>query len=293
MEPVSRALKRKGSSQPVNSPPLKRLEEDSQREASPSRKGTRAETWEELFDTLPDIVDQVAIALGRISPNPVSDSLSLRRVNRQWLDAVDKNSEVWEEAKVNPLHWACWYGDIEAVKRLLAKRKFDIDCQSKFDGFDQLLKPIQPDDADQVCDKQTPLHFAVFRGHFKIAKILIEAGADLEAQDRWNRSPLTYAAWQSNHKISKLLLDHGAAVDGPKENEYKNEPYGDMVNVGTPLMWCLCSIYSDPDPAVVTLLLKRGAQANPPNDDNTTALEYAEMAGNTEVAKILKKYGGY
>ena len=56
----------------------------------------------------------------------------------------------------------------------------------------------------------TPLAMAVRLGETESARMLIEAGADLEYYDRWGWTPLHHAAWMGSYDCVQLLLDVGA-----------------------------------------------------------------------------------
>ena len=57
----------------------------------------------------------------------------------------------------------------------------------------------------------TPLHFAAWAGRNGTAQALLDAGADVDAQDRHGRSPLFYAAcWGRHRALVELLRKHDA-----------------------------------------------------------------------------------
>ena len=59
----------------------------------------------------------------------------------------------------------------------------------------------------------TALHSAAYCGLDTICRLLIDAGADLNAQTRGNYTPLSYAAIHKHHRLVVLLLSRGAATD--------------------------------------------------------------------------------
>lgn len=65
--------------------------------------------------------------------------------------------------------------------------------------------PPRPDEEDPG----PPLCMVVRSGNIRVARILIEAGADVNAADRWG-TPLTCAAEKGFDQIVELLLDAGA-----------------------------------------------------------------------------------
>jgi ankyrin repeat protein len=65
-------------------------------------------------------------------------------------------------------------------------------------------------------DGSTPLHCAAWRGRPEIVALLLEAGADVNAQNRnehWGTTPLHAAAHANQAGIAQLLIEHGADVN--------------------------------------------------------------------------------
>lgn len=65
---------------------------------------------------------------------------------------------------------------------------------------------------------ETALHCAAFWGRDDLAKLLIDAGADVNALTERKSTPLHDAARMGSVKIAKLLLEHGAKPDA-RDNE--------------------------------------------------------------------------
>ena len=90
------------------------------------------------------------------------------------------------EPKKFQMHRAVSENKIKLVKKLLAKGEVDLE--------------------DKNAMKVTPLHIAAFSGHFEIAKLLLENGANVNAIGRDNQTPIHFAAINGQTKIIPLLV---------------------------------------------------------------------------------------
>ena len=67
-------------------------------------------------------------------------------------------------------------------------------------------------DHEEPC--YTALHEAAYDGFATICRLLLDAGAALNARDFDNTLPLQYAAESRHHRTVVLLLSRGATIDG-------------------------------------------------------------------------------
>ena len=58
--------------------------------------------------------------------------------------------------------------------------------------------------------RQTPLHFAAIKGDTRTVAALVNAGADLNAQDTDGRTPMHWAAMRGHAKAVAALTNAGA-----------------------------------------------------------------------------------
>ena len=106
--------------------------------------------------------------------------------------------------------------------------------------------------------QSTPLHLAAHRGYVEIVKLLIDAGADVNAKEgNYSRSTtLHWAAKKGNLQVVKLLVENGAKLD-VKDNWFNLTPLGWTIIVN-------CSeeeeLRENCHPEVREYLLSQGAQ---------------------------------
>src|SRR5579863_2950813 len=64
----------------------------------------------------------------------------------------------------------------------------------------------------QETTGSTPLHFASRGGYAELACILLEHGADVKAHDNLGSTPLHFASSEGHTELVRILLEHGANV---------------------------------------------------------------------------------
>jgi ankyrin repeat protein len=106
--------------------------------------------------------------------------------------------------------------DPQAVKLVLKAAKHG-DCAAL-----QSLLAEQPGLLDaRDTDGSTPLHCACWKGNLDAARVLLDAGADVNAvnaNDHWGTTPLHAAAHANQREIAALLLERGADRDARDGN---------------------------------------------------------------------------
>ncbi len=116
----------------------------------------------------------------------------------------------------------------------------------------------------------TPLHLAVREGSVEIARMLIDAGADLDVQDTWgSKTPLHEAAHNGRVKIAHMLIDAGANVnvqDGDGE---------------TPLHWAAGNGRVE----IARMLIDAGSRKDIRDEDGRIPYDFAQTR---ELKKLLK-----
>jgi len=62
-----------------------------------------------------------------------------------------------------------------------------------------------------------PLHFAAWQGRKKIAELLLDSGAEIDARGDGGRTPLHYAVEERSPAVVKLLVERGADLNVKKD----------------------------------------------------------------------------
>ncbi|KAK4160154.1 ankyrin repeat-containing domain protein [Cladorrhinum sp. PSN259] len=137
---------------------------------------------------------------------------------------------------------------------------------------------------EQYCDTMseslgaTPLHFASYLGHFAVAKLFLDRGADLEMIDsNYAETPIIWATKNGHEAVVKLLLDKGADLEA-RDPRYRQ----------TLLIWAA----EKGDEAVIKLLLDKGADLEARGSNSgRTPLIWAINNGHEAVVKIFLDKG--
>lgn len=112
------------------------------------------------------------------------------------------------------LMWAASQGHAETVGVLLGH---GADVNARSETWSQVMAvPPHADPANQQIVRHggdTALLFAVRRGHLASARLLVEAGANVDDADAWGVSATAYAAHSGFGQLVGLLLEAGADPD--------------------------------------------------------------------------------
>lgn len=148
-----------------------------------------------------------------------------------------------------------------------------------FNGRTEIAKLLVDAKADVNAaspDGLTPMMAAVARYGTDIVRLLIAAKCDLDKQDNVNGfSALIGAAWTGNLDAIRLLLDARAKVNVKAKSDR------------TALMAASVKGYA----MIVELLLDAKADVNVKDKQGNTALSGAERAGHAEIVRMLRAAG--
>ncbi len=157
---------------------------------------------------------------------------------------------------------------------------------------------------EHASGELTPLLFAARDGHLESARLLIQAGADVNARAADGKDSLGLAIFNGNYAFASFLVDSGADVNLPDASGF------------TPLFWAVdrrnmetapnfpWTVMEDPLP-LVRKLLEAGADPNAVIDSTpmalmregsprivfATALMRAAFSGDPELVRLLLEFG--
>ena len=176
---------------------------------------------------------------------------------------VNMWSHIYSTKRARPLHAATKRGSEECVKLL-------IDAGANVNDWDG--------------DDITPLISALKRKNPTMVELLIKEGAGVNHHN--GKKPLNFAAESGCEECLKLLIDAGADVNAiGRHSSISTWLYS--VDNQTALMCAVRCGFTNS----VNMLLAAGANVNIRNDDGTNALHFAAFFSYCEVVKILLKEG--
>ena len=199
--------------------------------------------------------------------------------------------EVKDEEGSSPLLWACYSGQVAVVKMLVGAGA-DV-CVTNNQGDTCLMLAARnghietvrtllcmPEvDMNQYTGGFTTLHHAVSQKQSGVSKLLIDAGADVEAKsDGMGRTPLHCACEVGERDIAKMLVKAGADVCSLTDDD------GDTCFV-------LAAYYGHTE-TVRYLLGLKDVDVNHRCLSGHTALHHARQKQHTDVEQVLLEHGG-
>ncbi len=244
-----------------------------------------------------DVVRYILTAGIELDPNSVTEAFS-SAVSRGPNDLVpdllkagaDLNFDGGPPYFLPPMYWAIIRENHEGVDFLLDAK---VDPDMKFSTEEKhgrlVVSRNIADAAHKIMalsdgtidglergtrDKQSvsPIFFAVQRSNYVAATILLEAGADINAEQYNGMSLLHFAIDRYNDKkLVRWLLEHGA------------DPDTRDISGASPLHYAAFMGYVD----TVQLLLDAGADFNATNLVGMMPADYASCLGNNEMQEML------
>ena len=196
-----------------------------------------------------------------------------------------------EREEQSPLHYACYYGEIDALCYIIEKYPHFVHLSASADI--------------NYC---TSLHTAAENGDVKCIEVLFQHDADIDAVDADGTAALTYAVSSGKLAAVQFLYDCGASAITanrsdwlPLHNAYSNgyvevarfllQQYPDTVNLSTAKehgCWTPLHMAASIDCVdIIELLLQHGANIEAVKSDGRTSLHIAVANGRLHVVKCL------
>jgi uncharacterized protein len=210
------------------------------------------------------------------------------------------------------LMWAVTEGHADAA-RLLIGAGADVNAQSNyvaaangrgFEGRTPVANRTDPKAEEFASGWLTPLTLAAREGDVEMARLLVNAGADINATAGDGKTALALAIFNGNYEVASLLVDNKADVNKADAQRF------------TPLFWAVdrrnmetapnfpWMVTADPMP-LIRKLLDAGANPNAlvnntprarmregsPRIVFATALMRAAFAADLELVKLLLEHG--
>jgi ankyrin repeat protein len=135
-------------------------------------------------------------------------------------------------------------------------------------------------------NRESPLIAAASLGAESVAKVLVEAGADLEATSIFGARAMHWAAWCGMPSTVELLIAHDADIEA-RCSEFR----------ASPLFWAVHG-YGPQGPtpkkhqvAAARLLIEAGASVDTANKDGLSALELSRQCRHADMYDLLRLHG--
>jgi ankyrin repeat protein len=136
----------------------------------------------------------------------------------------------------------------------------------------EALITVLPLSAYETDPNESALRIAAVRGNVAVARILLNAGAEVNwSSPEYMGTALHLAAEYGHLDMVRLLIDSGATLDSPAENNF------------TPLHYAA----QEGHQTIVSALISSGANVNAMAIDNYTPLHSAAGEGHSEVIQEL------
>ncbi len=169
-------------------------------------------------------------------------------------------------------------GDADAIASVLADPNSIVEISAG--GFGKLLKTLLESGIVTDIDKgdeqdYTALILASTRGHESCVRVLLEAGADIEALADEGDTALTFAASKGHASIVQVLVNAGADVEAA---DFEGE---------RSLMYASSGGYE----SCVRALLEAGADKDAKDENGVTALIKASKGGHESCVRALLEAG--
>ena len=143
--------------------------------------------------------------------------------------------------------------------------------------LEELRRHMPMEEFRRSIENPTLLHIACSVGSKSLLKLLIDAGANVNAKDKAGWSPLAVAVREDNRAIIKLLIETGADVNSKSYNDNKS---------------LFHHAFSGGNVALVKLLISAGADVNAKNKMDKIPLDLAGL-NFKKIKSMLKNHDSF
>jgi hypothetical protein len=118
------------------------------------------------------------------------------------------------------IHLAAWKGHLDVVKVLVEEYAASADERAvvKPNRTGRVAVPVDSTSRKPLPGPEgtlmTPLMETVNESRLEVARYLLDAGADVHAQDRYGNSALMFTTYSQDAAMADLLISYGASVSG-------------------------------------------------------------------------------
>ena len=199
----------------------------------------------------------------------------------EWFDEDeddDRGGSLEMDESDTPLHLAV-RGESTELCRLLLERGGDVHAQNHW-----IRTPLH----EAVVARRTKGQGCA---QAELCTLLIDGGSDLEEQNEWGRTPLHEAVARKNTGLCKLLLDRGADVNAESAEDFSSlrPSYDGQVTRIDKRVTPLHLAASGGSTELCRLLVERRARTSAWNAWGRTPLQEALLAGHTELSPVLHR----
>jgi ankyrin repeat protein len=212
---------------------------------------------------------------------------SLSDVDAALSAGVDPNVRTPEEG-YTPLYVAACFGFLE-ISRLLLRNGAKINArttggstalrEASIGGATEVVKLLLNHGADTEFgtegNNDTPLLTAAARSHLPVVIVLLEAGANINAQQNRGWSALYYSLLEKNEEMAALVLEYSPNIELSTISGVRPLQLAAMNGLNKTLRG----------------LLDKGAEVDGKDNNGLTALRVTVQGGHLEAVQILVKRG--
>lgn len=220
-----------------------------------------------------------------------------------------------------PVDQAIFGGNIVAAERLLQlSAEFTTDALKEalyYHKKEHLVPLLLERGADPNATVQEEegnlLQFSIMRSSTQSIKMLLEAGADVDAVEGRYGTALQAACVRKDIEMVHLVLEHGAIINTEPYGEYGSalqaaaykqqkeivelllDKGADVNAIGGRYQTALQAVADtkNDDPTIVRMLLEKGANVNIVGGEHGSALRAALSNGVEEISKLMLRHGAH